>query len=130
STTFDARIEDNDINNNEGIGIDVTVIDTNDAVDLVIGGLSAAQGNRINGNRGAGIAINLNDTRGNISGDDRTTATVKILNNQINNTRDTIVESDDYDGEGIKLRLYGTNVLTNGTARLFDTIIDKNTISG
>ncbi|MFN0196127.1 MAG: Calx-beta domain-containing protein [Planctomycetaceae bacterium] len=128
STTFDARIEDNDINNNLGIGIDLTVIDTNDAVDLVIGGPTAAQGNRINGNRGAGIAINLNDTRGNTTGPDRTAATVKILNNTINNTVN-LASSTIYNGEGIKFRLFGTNVLTNGTARLFDTIVDKNTIN-
>jgi len=125
-TSFDANVVRNNISNNNSFGFALTVIDAPDAFDLTFGSSDPADGNIFNNNRGAGLAFNLNDTTGDLG---NTTGSFRILNNQITNTRNDLAGSAVFNGQGIVLRLFGTDVLTNGTGRLFDSTIDGNTIT-
>ncbi len=59
-----------------------------------------------------------------------TSGRFRILNNIITNTVDDGLPSTDFAGEGIFVRARGSIALNNGAARILDSQIDGNTITG
>lgn len=133
NTTYGGAITNNTINNNGRVGLNLQAKDTQDAFDVMIGGETVDEqnvnldANTIDGNIGAGIAINLDDTS-NVIGN--TTGRFQILNNIITNSVNDNVLATQFAGEGVFVRARGSVALVNGAARILNSRIDGNTISG
>ena len=133
NTTFASAITANTIANNTRTGVMLQARDTQNAFDVRIGGETIdAQNNNldantIDGNQGAGIVINLDDTS-NVVGN--TSGRFRILNNIISNTADDNLLGTEFAGEGIFVRARGSAALVNGAARILNSRIDGNTITG
>lgn len=129
-TTWDATVQRNIISGNGRRGIDLRAADTENAFDILIGGLATnAQGQLTNGNTfeanvGAGIALELSDTSGNVA---NTTGRFRILGNTIAGTLDDPA-STVFNGEGVYVRALGDVTKQNGAARFFSSVIDRNTV--
>ncbi len=133
NTTFSSQMAANTISTNGQTGINIQAADTRDAFDVLIGGDAfSPQGvftdaNMIDGNSGAGIAITLDDTSDELG---NTSGRFRIYNNQITNTLNDNNPVTEFAGEGIFVRARGTDSLVNGAARILNSQIDGNMISG
>lgn len=111
---FTGTIQDNTISQNQSFGVGIT--STDGAVDLTMGGATAAEGNTLDQNVGAGLALTLQNS---------TTATMDIQNNIITRTTNS---NATFQGDGINVRLTSTNILNPSTAQLTASVISNNTI--
>ncbi len=133
NTTFKSQITANTIAGNGRVGVNVQASDTQNAFDVIIGGETVnpqgvnTDANVIDGNQGAGIAITLDDTSDELG---NTSGRFRILSNQITNTLDDNDSVTEFAGEGIFIRARGTDSLVNGAARILNSQIDGNSISG
>lgn len=105
---------DNTFDGNGSFGFLVSSTDSN-FIALVGGPSADDDGNTFNNNVGAAVAFQLINSG---------TGSLAILNNTIDGTQADGNNLDDYWGDGINIRLYGTN----STATLLSSVIDGNII--
>ncbi|MGC1275367.1 MAG: Calx-beta domain-containing protein [Planctomycetaceae bacterium] len=131
-TTWDATLLRNTISGNQQRGFDLKAIDTESAFNVRIGSTAVnpqqqlIDGNTFDANVGAAIAMEINDSTGNLG---NTTGRFVILGNTITGSL-AAAGSFVYRGEGINISARGDLTRQNGAARFFQSIIDRNIITG